>query len=145
MFFFSFKLFYYRYVRSQYLKSYKFQEEKGCWLWKKPPPLSKKPTNIVDPIDGVKIKDVTPKEKKASFKIRDRLLKGIRSLVIISNLVYFFLDHCCKLNIVVNFLSKYIVTCGFICFCRVCLQYLSQRFSFPSYNTLCSQLLQSLP
>jgi hypothetical protein len=61
----------------QYLNSYKFQEEKGCWLWKKPPPLSKKPMNIVDPIDRVKIEDVTPEEKKVSFKIKDRLLKGI--------------------------------------------------------------------
>jgi len=76
----------------QYLNSYKFQEEKDCWLWKKPPPLSKKPVNIVDPIDGVKIEDVSSEEKNMSFKINDRLLKGIRSLVIISNLVYFFLD-----------------------------------------------------
>jgi len=54
-----------------------FQEEKGCWLWKKPPPLSKKPVNMVDPVDGSKIKVVRPKTKKVSFKIKDRLLKGI--------------------------------------------------------------------
>jgi E3 ubiquitin-protein ligase UHRF1 len=68
----------------------KFQEEKGCWLWKKPPPLSKKPVNIVDPVDGSKIKVVRPKAKKVSFKIKDRLLKGIRSLVITTNLVSSF-------------------------------------------------------
>ncbi|XP_045822617.1 E3 ubiquitin-protein ligase ORTHRUS 2-like [Trifolium pratense] len=55
--------------------SWDFDEEKGCWLWKKPPPLSKKPVNTVDPIDGSKIKVVKPKAKKASFKIKDRLLK----------------------------------------------------------------------
>jgi len=30
----------------------KFQKEKECWLWKKPPPLSKRPLNIVDPIEN---------------------------------------------------------------------------------------------
>ncbi|KAK2385395.1 Zinc finger (C3HC4-type RING finger) family protein [Trifolium repens] len=55
--------------------SWDFDKEKGCWLWKKPPPLSKKPVNIVDPIDGSKIKVVRPKAKKVSFKIKDRLLK----------------------------------------------------------------------
>ncbi|XP_045822619.1 E3 ubiquitin-protein ligase ORTHRUS 2-like [Trifolium pratense] len=55
--------------------SWDFDEEKGCWLWKKPPPLSKKPVNIVDPKDGSKIKVVRPKEKKVSLKIKDRLLK----------------------------------------------------------------------
>ncbi|WJX54214.1 RING-type E3 ubiquitin transferase [Trifolium repens] len=55
--------------------SWDFDEEKGCWLWKKPPPLSKKPVNIVNPKDGSKIKVVKPKAKKVSFKIKDRLLK----------------------------------------------------------------------
>ncbi|GAU11725.1 hypothetical protein TSUD_74760 [Trifolium subterraneum] len=55
--------------------SWDFDEEKGCWLWKKPPPLSKKPVNVVNPIDGSKIKVVRPKAKKVSFKIKDRLLK----------------------------------------------------------------------
>ncbi|XP_024629209.1 E3 ubiquitin-protein ligase ORTHRUS 2 isoform X2 [Medicago truncatula] len=55
--------------------SWDFDEEKGCWLWKKPPPRSKKPVNIVDPVDGSKIKVVRPKTKKVSFKIKDRLLK----------------------------------------------------------------------
>jgi E3 ubiquitin-protein ligase UHRF1 len=64
----------------------KFQEEKGCWLWKKPPPLSKKPMNVVDPIDPTKIQIVRPKAKKVSFKIKDRLLKGILSLVLTINL-----------------------------------------------------------
>lgn len=59
----------------------KFQEEKGCWLWKKPPPLSKKPMNVVDPFDPTKIKVVKPKAQKVSFKIKDRLLKGTGSLV----------------------------------------------------------------
>ncbi|PNY16061.1 hypothetical protein L195_g012770 [Trifolium pratense] len=27
------------------------EEEKDCWLWKKPSPQSKKPMNVVDPID----------------------------------------------------------------------------------------------
>jgi len=54
-----------------------FQEEKGCWSWKNPPPLSKKPMNILDPIDATKIKVVRPKEKKESVKIKDMLLKGI--------------------------------------------------------------------
>ncbi|GAU48818.1 hypothetical protein TSUD_99900 [Trifolium subterraneum] len=55
--------------------SWDFDEEKGCWLWKKPPPLSKKPVNTVDPIDGSIIKVVRPKAKKVPFKIKDRLLK----------------------------------------------------------------------
>ncbi|GAU17628.1 hypothetical protein TSUD_255030 [Trifolium subterraneum] len=55
--------------------SWDFDEEKGCWLWKKPPPLSKKPMNVVDPIDPTKIQIVRPKAKKVSFKIKDRLLK----------------------------------------------------------------------
>ncbi|CAJ2633543.1 E3 ubiquitin-protein ligase orthrus 2-like protein [Trifolium pratense] len=55
--------------------SWDFDEEKGCWLWKKPPPQSKKPMNVVDPIDPTKIQVVRPKAKKVSFKIKDRLLK----------------------------------------------------------------------
>ncbi|CAK8539038.1 unnamed protein product [Lathyrus sativus] len=55
--------------------SWDFDEEKGCWLWKKPPPPSKKPMNVVDPFDPTKIKVVKPKAPKVSFKIKDRLLK----------------------------------------------------------------------
>ncbi|XP_058771298.1 E3 ubiquitin-protein ligase ORTHRUS 2-like isoform X1 [Vicia villosa] len=57
--------------------SWDFDEEKGCWLWKKPPPLSKKPVNIVDPIDETKIKFDVEKARRVSLKIKDRLLKEL--------------------------------------------------------------------
>jgi E3 ubiquitin-protein ligase UHRF1 len=59
----------------------KFQEENGCWLWKKPPPKSKKMASIVNPIDGTIITDFKPKTKRVSLKLKERILKGICSLV----------------------------------------------------------------
>lgn len=56
----------------------KFQEEKGCWLWKKPPPQSKKPVDIINPIDGTKIR---VKRKAKEVTVKERLLKGICSLL----------------------------------------------------------------
>jgi len=51
--FFSLTLLFNRFCKiSQYVHLSKFQEEKGCWLWKKLPPLSKRPLNIVDPIEN---------------------------------------------------------------------------------------------
>ncbi|KAL5067466.1 hypothetical protein RYX36_018353 [Vicia faba] len=57
--------------------SWDFDEEKDCWLWKKPPPLSKKPVNIVDPIDETNIKVDMTKEKRVSLKIKNKLLKEL--------------------------------------------------------------------
>lgn len=72
----------------QYLHLYKFQAEKGCWLWRKPPPPSKKPVNM-DPIDETKIKADVAKARRVSLKINDKLLKGIGSLVITIQVVSF--------------------------------------------------------
>jgi hypothetical protein len=133
---------------SQYVNLSTFQEEKGCWLWKKPPPQSKKPMNIVDPFDPTKIQIVRPKAIKPSFKIKDRLLKGIWSLVITINFISFSLDHCyLKVFLLSTHYSNRLVNSVLPlvnCFCRVWLQYLSQGVGFPSYYTLCSQLLQRL-
>ncbi|KAJ1383868.1 Zinc finger, RING-type [Sesbania bispinosa] len=49
--------------------SWDYDEEKGCWLWKKPPPQSRKTVNVVNPEDGThvrvkrKVKDVSVKER----------------------------------------------------------------------------------
>ncbi|KAK7299811.1 hypothetical protein RJT34_10639 [Clitoria ternatea] len=49
--------------------SWDYDEEKGCWLWKRPPPESKRSAAIVRPVDGTikivrrKAKDVAVKEK----------------------------------------------------------------------------------
>ncbi|CAJ2659061.1 unnamed protein product [Trifolium pratense] len=55
--------------------SWDYDEEKGCWLWKKPPPKSKKKATIVNSVDGTIIRDFKPKTKKVSLKLKARILK----------------------------------------------------------------------
>ena len=55
----------------------KFQEEKGCWLWKRPQPESKK-------LEGAKSEGGTEKirivRKVKTLPVKDRLTRGTCSL-----------------------------------------------------------------
>ena len=52
------------------------QDEKSCWMWKKPPPASKKRVaDSVDPEDGKVIRII--KRQKTNTSVREKLLKGM--------------------------------------------------------------------
>ncbi|XP_057440850.1 E3 ubiquitin-protein ligase ORTHRUS 2 [Lotus japonicus] len=51
--------------------SWDFDEEKGSWLWKKPPPASKKSIDVINPKDGTRVR--VKKTKNVSLK--EKLLK----------------------------------------------------------------------
>jgi len=52
------------------------QDEKSCWMWKKPPPASKKRVaDSVGPEDGKVIRII--KRQKANISVREKLLKGM--------------------------------------------------------------------
>lgn len=54
----------------------KIQEEKECWLWKKPPPESKKSVDIKSE-DGTIVR---VKRKIKNVSVKEKLLKGILCL-----------------------------------------------------------------
>ncbi|WJX72090.1 RING-type E3 ubiquitin transferase [Trifolium repens] len=92
--------------------SWDYDEENGCWLWKKPPPKSKKMASIVNPIDGTIIRDFKPKTKRVSLKLKERILKEF-GCNICHNVLVFPLTTPCAHN-----------------FCKTCLE---DTFSGQSY------------
>jgi hypothetical protein len=52
------------------------QDDKSCWMWKKPPPASKKRVaDSVGPEDGKVIRII--KRQKTNISVREKLLKGM--------------------------------------------------------------------
>ena len=56
------------------------QEEKGCWMWKKPPPCSRKRANYGRSEEGKRTKKVRRQAQNKSVK--EKLLKGFYSCLI---------------------------------------------------------------
>ncbi|OMO57876.1 Zinc finger, RING-type [Corchorus capsularis] len=59
--------------------SWDFDEEEGCWKWKKPPPASRKQVNEVDPKDRKRSRKAMRQARNMSVK--DRLLKEFGCLI----------------------------------------------------------------
>lgn len=57
--------------------SWDFDEEKGCWLWKKPPPESKQQVECDE--DGKKVRKV--KRRGQNMSVREKLLKEFSCLI----------------------------------------------------------------
>ncbi|KAE9607202.1 putative methyltransferase chromatin regulator PHD family [Lupinus albus] len=57
--------------------SWDYDEEKGCWLWKRPPPESRKLAGTVSPVNGNRGK---VKRKLKTASVKEKLLKGISFL-----------------------------------------------------------------
>lgn len=51
------------------------QEEKGCWMWKRPPPCSRKRVNNGQLEDGKRSRKVIQRAQNLSVKAK--LLKGL--------------------------------------------------------------------
>ncbi|OVA09685.1 zinc finger protein [Macleaya cordata] len=59
--------------------SWDYEDEEGCWKWKKPPPVSRKPVETLNPEDRKRARKAI--KQAQNFSIRERLLKEFSCLL----------------------------------------------------------------
>ena len=115
------------------------QEEKGCWMWKKPPPCSRKRAHSGHSEEGKRTKKV--KRQSQNKSVKEKLLKGFYS-----RLIYIYKSLSSSLTSL--YCSIYKVKLCFCvidraeCSCYICKKVMTSPLTTPCAHNFCKSCLE---